>query len=78
MSVAGGKRFEGIVRGDQKILRSTRICSDLLRSSQTQRCTRGMELLLDGFSDDFGLNIDHGGSLAVATGRVFLVEKTFY
>ncbi len=37
-----------------------------------------MELLLDGFSDDLRLNSNHGGSLAVATGRVFLVEKTFY
>ena len=62
----------------KKILRSTQICSDLVRFSQTQRCAERTGRLLDGFADDLSLNFDHGGSLAVATGKFFLVEKAFY
>ena len=51
---------------------------NLVRPQDVSVAPRGMELPLDGFSDDLRLNFNHGGSLALATARVFLVEKTFY
>ena len=71
----GGRRRFRVEVHDQKILRFTQIHSDLVRRNDAPR---GMELLLHGFFDDLRLNVNHEGSLAVATGRVFLVEKTFY